>query len=1351
MAIDITTIGIELDTTSLKAGTVALDNAARSGDKLAKSATNAGEASKKGFDDVAQSAIKSEKATEQASLGMGSFGRKAGMAGVQIQQLVGQIQGGQSAFVALSQQGADLGIVLGAPLVGAMIGIGAVVAGTLLPSLFDAGKAAKEVSDLTKELTKDFKDFNEEQKKVVSKGAESTITSLTEQLHDASNELGNAQADLKIASEKLLKTYGGKLKVRYGDGIEKEIAAVTLAQEKQLKIQQEINSLKDLSGSEKAIKALKDETDLINLKGEALWALKAKQAGYTEEKAKDYIAQGLLHDAAEKEKKDLEEKGRLSKSAVENSKKLSVASAEYMASIAARLAMSNKEVEQGDKLTEGQKLQAQLDLMLKEGKLSLTEANKKLLSQEFAQIDANDAANEARKKQIELDKQLLDKTISKNSSLDNEIEKQKEINAGYATGAQSASDLEKASYDLAISKLEIEKANDIALGKSKEIIDAIDDQIAKTKELQGLKGQEVGLKAIDSARKKSEEMTKSIGDSLSDALMRGFESGKGFAQNLKDTIQNMFKTLIIKPVIQPIMEKVASGVSSAVGALSSTGQYALVAAAAIGSLWNDYMEKDFKELTSEYRQGRQSTGTLLGNANAKSDSINKALSAMGDNGASLLDVNHGMYQALLDIKTGISGSAAGFAKTGLGSNATAGIKTGTSTNQGVTNFLNNFTLVGQVGRLLGGQVGGFVDSLISKISSLISSKKTSIIDSGVQILGGTLADAITSGTIGAMNYAEIQTTKKFLGLTTSIKARTQNSALDEEFKSQFADVFAGAGKALEEASKTFGVNFDASKLMIDATKLSLKGLSGDALTKEIEGFFSSTIDKWAVSLVDSLGQFQKVGEGAFETMVRLSTETNTFTKYAEKLLPLFNMTGLSAIEVTQSVAELSGGFDRLNTNMGSYYQNFFDDSEKTKAGLDAISKALADVGIVMPTTRDGFRSIVEGLDLTNDAQKKQFAALMDVNQAFAQFVPAAKAANETTKELTDSYNAIAEQQKTLSDKIFELTATDSEKRQRQLDSALSDYNRSLQQQIFDIEDAARINEGISQNRLQYEKRLSDEVNAVLEERARYDKAMQEHETNVLSEKKSLELELLRLQGNTAEIRKRELSTLDGSNQSLKEQIYALEDAKVAADLAAKAQEDAINAQNKALEDARQAAEEQRKLAQGVHDSISAALKSLMGQSDTLKTMTQAQARMTLQGALVTAKAGGSLVGYAGLQDALTAIQQEGSYSSATDSRLAIGRNIGLLSELAKYTDVNGSHANGLDYVPFDGYVAQLHKGERVQTASEAKSNGDLAAKVDRLIEVVNAGNIAIAQNTAKSAKIAEKWDNDGSPETRSVA
>lgn len=45
------------------------------------------------------------------------------------------------------------------------------------------------------------------------------------------------------------------------------------------------------------------------------------------------------------------------------------------------------------------------------------------------------------------------------------------------------------------------------------------------------------------------------------------------------------------------------------------------------------------------------------------------------------------------------------------------------------------------------------------------------------------------------------------------------------------------------------------------------------------------------------------------------------------------------------------------------------------------------------------------------------------------------------------------------------------------------------------------------------------------------------------------------------------------------------------------------------------------------------------------------------------------------------------------------RNIDVNAGGSSYR-INGSHANGLDYVPFDGYVAELHKGERVLTAEE---------------------------------------------------
>lgn len=39
---------------------------------------------------------------------------------------------------------------------------------------------------------------------------------------------------------------------------------------------------------------------------------------------------------------------------------------------------------------------------------------------------------------------------------------------------------------------------------------------------------------------------------------------------------------------------------------------------------------------------------------------------------------------------------------------------------------------------------------------------------------------------------------------------------------------------------------------------------------------------------------------------------------------------------------------------------------------------------------------------------------------------------------------------------------------------------------------------------------------------------------------------------------------------------------------------------------------------------------------------------------------------------------------------------------SKAAKVDGSHAGGLDYVPYNGYIAELHKGERVLTADESR-------------------------------------------------
>jgi hypothetical protein len=91
-----------------------------------------------------------------------TLGRSAGMAGMQVQQFVGQVQMGTNPLMALSQQGADLGFVLGVPLLGAIVGIGSSIAMTLIPSLNEAEVKLSDMRDSLKGLTGDFKNMSAE-------------------------------------------------------------------------------------------------------------------------------------------------------------------------------------------------------------------------------------------------------------------------------------------------------------------------------------------------------------------------------------------------------------------------------------------------------------------------------------------------------------------------------------------------------------------------------------------------------------------------------------------------------------------------------------------------------------------------------------------------------------------------------------------------------------------------------------------------------------------------------------------------------------------------------------------------------------------------------------------------------------------------------------------------------------------------------------------------------------------------------------------------------------------------------------------------------------------------------------
>lgn len=128
---------------------------------IAKVKTEGVEQSAKQLDDFATSAGKADKAsdnlgntTQKQTAKLRGFGTGAQQVGYQVQDMIVQIQGGTSAFVAIGQQGSQLAGAFGpgGALIGAVIALGAAVAGTLVKSLGGAKVSAEELQASTKTL-----------------------------------------------------------------------------------------------------------------------------------------------------------------------------------------------------------------------------------------------------------------------------------------------------------------------------------------------------------------------------------------------------------------------------------------------------------------------------------------------------------------------------------------------------------------------------------------------------------------------------------------------------------------------------------------------------------------------------------------------------------------------------------------------------------------------------------------------------------------------------------------------------------------------------------------------------------------------------------------------------------------------------------------------------------------------------------------------------------------------------------------------------------------------------------------------------------------------------------------------
>jgi hypothetical protein len=450
---------------------------------------------------------------------------------------------------------------------------------------------------------------------------------------------------------------------------------------------------------------------------------------------------------------------------------------------------------------------------------------------------------------------------------------------------------------------------------------------------------------------KTTESVESIESNLTDALMRGFESGKGFGQNLADTLENMFKTLILKPIIEPI----AKGASNVL--LSMMGM-ALPGAASAGGGGGAAGMMQGLTLSMQAFGSTLGTGfmnTIFGTGGGASFTAAQSMFASGNTAAGL-----GMGAGTL------AGYGAGAAAGVYGGRAISGGYAVSGSGNGMVNAGTALGMVlgGPIGAAIGGAIAGGVNRLFGR-------KQT---DMGIE---GTLT---TAEGIEGQSYQFLKG-----GLFRSNKTIT--SALASEVEVLFDSSIELITKQTRGYAAALGLPAAAIDNFTQQIKLSFQGLSEEEINQKIADTLVEFQEGLASQYASALEPLKIAGETFSQTIQRL-IEIQDVSIYLNEFGGAFSTFATASITARQGIIELAGGLDALVQKTQGFVANFY--SKEEQAGITArgVVQALETAGfsasqIAALETRADFRTLLESIDVSTSIGQQQFVALLDMQASFA--------------------------------------------------------------------------------------------------------------------------------------------------------------------------------------------------------------------------------------------------------------------------------------------------------------------------------------------------------------------------------
>jgi tape measure domain-containing protein len=465
---------------------------------------------------------------------------------------------------------------------------------------------------------------------------------------------------------------------------------------------------------------------------------------------------------------------------------------------------------------------------------------------------------------------------------------------------------------------------------------------------------------------------------------------------------------------------------------------------------------------SEQRQTEQGTGTVLGDSAKKSDSIAKAIEHLSGNSDMSLKHSAGMLTALNNIQNNISGLSALLVRgSGLSGNVSADSQ-GAAAKFASSGTGLDLIVMPIVGRVLDKITGGWLGKTLGTIANSIFGGKVSTLDTGLTANSGSVS-SILAGGLQAGQYTDTKTSG---GWFHSDKYNTAVNSLGSEADDQFTKIIknmvqgvTAAGAALGQNSQEFTDHLNT--FVVDIGKVSLKGLTGEQIQQQLEAVFSKVGDDMAKYALSGLEDFQKVGEGYFNTLVRVATGTEAagaalsvlgvkavdytaivnkqadveteiirqslvasetgngliamlqnFSGTADDLISnykdlvkvrqMLNNVGLNGSNLSSDTLLGAGGLSTLSDGVKTFFDDFFSDAEKHAAELSNLTDAFGKLGLAVPQSKDAFKQLVLSFNDGTDAGNKMVGALLAMTGQVSEFYGKVT----DTSELASSKRAI---------------------------------------------------------------------------------------------------------------------------------------------------------------------------------------------------------------------------------------------------------------------------------------------------------------------------------------------------------